>query len=321
MESKHRLESSQYLLTSNNYSTWIVSIEAKLEDIGAQELVTGLTKIDEKTTADELAKYSSLNRKGYSKIVQNLNATNLALVSTTLPKEEQFNGRALWKLLKNKYAGSDLVARSTALNHFLDLKYLDVGSFCLAIRLANQRLVLANVLKDDQVKIMIMLHKLPQGQYQFFRDIIAMGFATETFESAVKRLEWYVISNNIKKESFTSSSDQATMMTKASSSKTAAACSHCGKTGHRIHNCWTKYPEKAPKTESAHLTLVDQFNQLQSVTNSLIPLVKDCALSLCLLREAYIFPTKAKGLLHINSGCFRMCRKIGKKSTNILLII
>jgi hypothetical protein len=37
--------------------------------------------------------------------------------------------------------------------------------------------------------------------------------------------------------------------------------------------------------------------------------------------ERSIFPTKAKGLLHINSGCFRRCRKIGKKSTKIVLII
>jgi hypothetical protein len=267
MENKSRLESSRYLLTSDNYSIWTVSIEANLEDIGARELVTGLVKIDEKTTPEELNKYSVLNKKGYSKIVQNLDATNLALVSTTLPEEERFNGRALWKLLKNKYAGSDLVAWSTALDQFLDLEYSDVVSFCSAIRLANQRLFLANVLKDDQVKIMIMLRKLPREQYQSFRDIIAMGFASETFESAVKRLESYAISNNFKKESFASPSEQATMMTKATTSKSAVACSHCGKTGHRLHNCWKKFPEKAPKTESAHLTVVDEYNQLREVTN------------------------------------------------------
>ncbi|EHS64863.1 uncharacterized protein PGTG_22545, partial [Puccinia graminis f. sp. tritici CRL 75-36-700-3] len=56
-------------------------------------------------------------------------------------------------------------------------------------------------------------------------------------------------------------------MTKANTSKSAGACTHCGKNGHRPHNCWTKFPEKAPKTKSAHLTLVDGYNQLQSVTN------------------------------------------------------
>jgi hypothetical protein len=94
-----------------------------------------------------------------------------------------------------------------------------------------------------------------------------MGFATKTFESAVKRLKSYAISNNIKKESFASSSDQATMMTKANTSKPYNACSHCGKNGHRPHNCWVKYPDKAPKTESAHLTVVDEYNQLQGITN------------------------------------------------------
>ncbi|EHS62611.1 uncharacterized protein PGTG_22564 [Puccinia graminis f. sp. tritici CRL 75-36-700-3] len=45
-----------------------------------------------------------------------------------------------------------------------------------------------------------------------------MGFATKTFKSAVKHLKSYMISNNIKKEYFASSSDQATMMTKANTS-------------------------------------------------------------------------------------------------------
>ncbi|PLW08420.1 hypothetical protein PCANC_03582 [Puccinia coronata f. sp. avenae] len=132
------------------------------------------------------------------------------------------------------------------------------------MRLANQRLVLANVLKDNQVKMMIMLCKLPKEKFQSFRDIVAMGFATETFEDSIKRIKLYAISNNIKKETSTSTSEQATMMTTA---KPGAACHHCRKTGHRPHNCWIKFPEKAPKTESAHLTVVDKYDQLQGITN------------------------------------------------------
>ncbi|PLW24567.1 hypothetical protein PCASD_09187 [Puccinia coronata f. sp. avenae] len=242
---------------------------AKLEDIGARKTVTGLLKIDEKTTAEEIAAYSVLNRKGYSKIVQNLDASNLALVSTTLPKNDCFNGCALWKLLKGKYTGSDLVAQSSALDHFLDLEFSNVGSFCSAIRLSNQCLVLANVLKDDQVKIMIMLRKLSRNQFQSFRDIIAMGFATETFELSVKRLESYAVFNNIKKEALPSSTTQATMMsTTTSTSKPAVLCLHCGKTGHHTHNCWVKYPEKAPKTKAAHLTVQDNYAQLADKSSS-----------------------------------------------------
>ncbi|PLW24505.1 hypothetical protein PCASD_07463 [Puccinia coronata f. sp. avenae] len=187
-------------------------------------------------------------------------------MGTTLPETNRFNGRALWKLLKEKYAGSDLVSCSAALDHFLDLKYQDVASFCSAIRLSNQRLVLANVLKGDQVKIMIMLCKLPRGQYQLFRDIIAMGFATKTFESAIKQLKSYALSNNIKKELM--SKTQATMMTTASTSKPTVLCLHCGKTGHRPHNCWVKHPEKAPKTKAAHLTIQENYPQLSDKSSS-----------------------------------------------------
>ncbi|PLW14697.1 hypothetical protein PCASD_22434 [Puccinia coronata f. sp. avenae] len=264
MEKKSRLESSRYLLTADNYSIWLVSIEAKLDDIGACEVITGIVKLKEDSTPDQITAYSLLSRKGYSKIVQNLDPTNLALVSTTLPETDRFNGRALWKLLKEKYAGSDLVACSAALDQFLDLEYKDVVSFCSAIHLANQRLLLAGVLKDNQVKMMIMLRKLPKNQFQSFRDIIAMGFATKTFEDSIKRLESFTISNNIKKETSASTSEQATMMT---TTKTGAACHHCGKTGHRPHNCWVKFPEKAPKTKSAHFTVINEYNQLQGVTN------------------------------------------------------
>ncbi|PLW30209.1 hypothetical protein PCASD_18268 [Puccinia coronata f. sp. avenae] len=91
-----------------------------------------------------------------------------------------------------------------------------------------------------------------------------MGFAIKTFEDSIKRLEYYAISNNIKKETSASTSEQATMIT---TTKTGAACHHCGKTSHRPHNCWVKFPEKAPKTKSAHFTVIDEYNQLQGVTN------------------------------------------------------
>ncbi|KAA1068520.1 hypothetical protein PGTUg99_050070 [Puccinia graminis f. sp. tritici] len=258
-------QTTRFLLTSSNYTIWVLPMSAKLEDIGIRTYVCGALKTDEKTPAEELARLEKLNMKAYSMIIQNLDSENLALVSTTLPSTNHFNGKALWSLLRKKYAGSDLVARSAALDHFLDIEFKNISSFCSAIRLANQKLVLADVLNDDQVKMMLMLRKLPRGQFQSFRDIVAMGFLSESFEDIMKRLEAYSISNNIQKDS--SIDTQASMMTTASSSKSGAACTHCGKTGHRPHNCWKKFPEKAPKTKSAHLTVVDEYNQLKEVTN------------------------------------------------------
>ncbi|KAI7962129.1 hypothetical protein MJO28_000223 [Puccinia striiformis f. sp. tritici] len=248
---ENKPDNNRFLLTSENYAIWTIPMEAKLEDLEALEIVTGVLQIKDKTSAEDVARITKLNRKAYSKIVQNLDSDNLALVSTTLPITDKFNGRALWTLLLNKYAGSDLVARSAALDLFLDLEYDNIASFVKSIRLANQKLVLAGILLDDQVKMMIMLKKLPRQDFRSFRDIVAMGFSTESFESIVKRLESYSITNHIKKES---SAPLQSLLTRSSNMKT---CVHCNKPGHQPANCWVKYPEKAPKTETSHLTTGD----------------------------------------------------------------
>ncbi|KNE91267.1 hypothetical protein PSTG_15292 [Puccinia striiformis f. sp. tritici PST-78] len=182
-------------------------------------------------------------------LIQNLDVNNLALVSTTMPITDHFDGRKLWNLLKNKYAGNNRVAQSTALDTFLDIEFKDLQSFCSAIRLTNQRMVLANFLNDDEVK------------FQSFREIVSMGFASEPFESIVKRLESYSISNNIKSEQLPQTllhtrSDQGT--------STRPVCEHCKRPGHGINHCWKKYPEKAPKSHQAHMTISDNANQLAS---------------------------------------------------------
>jgi hypothetical protein len=212
-------------------------------------------------------------------IIQNLDSENLALVSTTLPPSDHFDGKALWSLLRRKYAGSDLAARSTALDLFLDLEYEDVRSFCNSIRLANQKLLLAGIMLDDQVKMMIMLRKLPREDFRSFRDIVAMGFSTESFESIVKRLESYSVTNKISKDSKQSSIDpRMTLLTHTQSStqpteptpSVSPVCVHCKKPGHRPTNCWVKYPEKAPKTPTSHYT------HYVHASGELRPIDEDC---------------------------------------------
>ncbi|KAI7933074.1 hypothetical protein MJO28_017839 [Puccinia striiformis f. sp. tritici] len=252
---------NRFLLTTSNYAIWLLPTTAKLHDLGIREYVVGLMKPDNKTTAEQLSKIGILNAKAYSLIIQNLDVDNLTLVTTMLPLADQFDGRKLWVLLKNKYAGNDHVARSTALDSFIDVEFKDVKSFCSAMRLANQKMVLANILNNNEVKIMIMLRQLPRSQFQSFRDIVAMGFSTESFENILKRLESYAISNNIKSER----PPQTLLHSRSEqSSSSGPVCEYCKTAGHRMNNCWKKYPEKAPKSHQAHLVITDNANQLAS---------------------------------------------------------
>jgi hypothetical protein len=47
----------------------------------------------------------------------------------------------------------------------------------------------------------------------------------------------------------------------------ATLCDHCKKPGHRIKNCWAKYPEKAPKSHSAHMTVQENYNKINDPTD------------------------------------------------------
>ncbi|POW09166.1 hypothetical protein PSHT_09236 [Puccinia striiformis] len=164
---------NRFLLTTSNYAIWLLPTTAKLHDLGIRDLLVDNSKPD---------------------------VDNLTLVTTMLPLADQFDGRKLWVLLKNKYAGNDHVARSTALDSFIDVEFKDVKSFCSAMRLANQKMVLANILNNNEVKIMIMLRQLPDPSSSRLETLSPWGFRLNRFENILKRLESYAISNNIKSE-------------------------------------------------------------------------------------------------------------------------
>jgi len=263
---------TKILLTTENYVTWLIPMEAKLHKIRALDIVTGKTPPPPDELVEDKTNYTNLNEDAYAEIVDCLDPEVINFVSATMSTTDRFNGFVLWQLLRNKYAGTDLTARSVALDVFLNVKFASVSKFITDMRTANQKLSLAGIHLDEQVKTLLMLKKLPATFYSF-RDIISMGFAAESFDKILKKLESYAIQNDLIMSAAVapqSVDPPATMYTTNSSSDkstSAVACPHCKKTGHRPSNCWVKHPEKAPKTHSAHLTVVDEYNQLQSVTN------------------------------------------------------
>jgi hypothetical protein len=263
---------TKILLTPNNYALWLLPIKAKLHKLKALQVVNGSVHCpDPKKDKANAQLYVKLNEDGYAKIVQHLSQEVLAYVSTTLPESSEFNGQALWTLLKTKYARNDFTSRTTALKKYLSVDYASFTSFLASIRSANQKIVVSGLAIDDQFKVILMLDKLP-SEFHSFKTNIAMNFETKPFENVLKNLEDYASQNhlsNFKKLEVPA----ATMFTSSNNPEITCphckrgfkACSHCLKSSHTEDNCYKKYPNKShPKTPAAsskHLTHLTQYTK------------------------------------------------------------
>ncbi|PLW47327.1 hypothetical protein PCASD_02606 [Puccinia coronata f. sp. avenae] len=102
---------TKILLTTDNYALWLLPMKAKLHKLKSLTVVTGAVVCpNPKANKANAELYTQLNKDAYTEIILHLNQENLALVSTKLPPKDEFNGYALWQLLKSQYAGSDLTS-------------------------------------------------------------------------------------------------------------------------------------------------------------------------------------------------------------------
>ncbi|EFP77495.1 uncharacterized protein PGTG_03451 [Puccinia graminis f. sp. tritici CRL 75-36-700-3] len=259
------IRETKVLLTPNNYALWLLPMEARLFRLKLLDILEGQVEPDEK----EKENWTKRNNDAYAEIIAYIGQEVLGFVSSALPATPRFNGRGLWKLLKSQYAGDDLTSQTTGLDQFLHLSFSSIATFIPAVRSANQKISMSGLVLDDRVRTILMLKKLP-SDYRSFRDIVSMNYGSESFESVIKKLESYVAQNDLdKKPSSTSLTSPQSLLTRSNDQASASStvCDHCKKPGHRVNNCWVKYPEKAPKSHSAHLTVQDNFNQLSDPTD------------------------------------------------------
>jgi hypothetical protein len=268
---------SKILLSNENYTLWLLPMEAKLYKLKALNIVTGAaTCPDPEKDKDNFKLYNKLNEDAYAEIVQYLNQEVLAYVSSALPTTDKFNGFKIWQLLKAKFAGDDLTSKTTALKKFLAVDYDSFSSFLPLIRAANQKIVLSCLALDDQVKTILMLDKLPQD-FHSFKTNISMNFETLPFDEVLKKLEDFAAQNQLNGITKSSILSETTMFTKSTDPEIICphckrgfrACSHCFKSGHTEDNCFQKHPNKrAPKSvassskqHSSHMTRYTQEDE------------------------------------------------------------
>ncbi|KAH9459547.1 hypothetical protein Pst134EA_033034 [Puccinia striiformis f. sp. tritici] len=266
---------SRILLNPNNYIPWLFAMEAKLIGIEALEIVTGATPAPAEQAANKKGDYYKINRKAYLLIVDYHTSDVMNYASASLPERDRHSGYGLWQLLQNKYAGTDLAARSVAVEYFLRPKLSTLSIFISDMQTANQKLVLSGLTLDDQFKTLMMLDKLPIS-FNSFRDIISMGFATESFDRILRKLKNYGIQNKIDSivDSEVLKSPVTSMYTRSINSDVSCPhckrsfrlCTHCGKTGHTEPNCYAKNNPSGHQAKSVGLTSKHQHSSNMVMT-------------------------------------------------------
>ena len=74
------------LFTSSNYATWTLPMTSKLQEMGIWELITGVYKIYEKKSTEEIERIRKLNVQAYVMLIQNLDTNNLGFFAQLCPK-------------------------------------------------------------------------------------------------------------------------------------------------------------------------------------------------------------------------------------------
>jgi hypothetical protein len=110
-------------LDGTNYPAWSFLMRAKLDKIGALDIVRGIAKRPVNTEGTPvkpkvLANYNELNHVAYIEIIKHLDGGNLDYVAQTIVDANSSCGYFVWRLLKEKYAGDDYIAKDTALERF-----------------------------------------------------------------------------------------------------------------------------------------------------------------------------------------------------------
>ncbi|KNZ57172.1 uncharacterized protein VP01_2221g1 [Puccinia sorghi] len=218
-------------------------MKAKLFELDAWDIVNGVAVKPEKTK--EQSTWTKKNQLAYAEIIDHLNADNMAFVGGAMPETHEFDGQYFCNLLKSKYAADNNVAKFAALEMFLGIKYTSIGSFLSLIWAAKQKLILAGMDLGNKRKNLMALAKLPCDCFQSFRDVVAMGFSSETFESLLHRLENYSVQNKIAADKDQILEPEALLMTLTLDQfnfphfqKPFKICSHCQKTGHTADSCY-----------------------------------------------------------------------------------
>ncbi|MBW0542886.1 hypothetical protein O181_082601 [Austropuccinia psidii MF-1] len=116
--------------------------------------------------------------------MRHLDESIVAFVGNKLSTEEKGDGRALWRMLKEKYVGSGVQAQGVALDPFLELKFKNLDQWIEDLRTSTRRMSLTGTDVNNALVSRLAIRTLPH-KYESLVRILTYGNQYTTIEDII----------------------------------------------------------------------------------------------------------------------------------------
>lgn len=234
--------SSIPVLTEENFSTWLMSIEAYF----TMKDLDGILDGSERSPADPnlLASYNKRCKQIAGMLILKLSDRNRELL---VNNENKKDPALLWSSINNHYASTEARNQARVFTKLFSLKCSDddLGSFISSAKKILNELSAIGVKTDDSLIAFFLLYLLPDSM-SHVKDLVIHGASITntklTVDAVLKHLQNTISDKKISGSSVVPSA----LSVKQSTPRDWPICSngvHNTQTAHTEANCWQLHPE------------------------------------------------------------------------------
>ncbi|MBW0493742.1 hypothetical protein O181_033457 [Austropuccinia psidii MF-1] len=120
--------------------------------------------------------------------MRHLDKSIVAFVGNKTAPEEKGDGRALWKMLRDKFVGSGVKAQGVALDKFLELKFRDLNQWIEDLRTTTRRMSLTGTDVNNALVTRLAIRTLP-NKYESLIRTLTYGNQYPNIEDIIVNVE------------------------------------------------------------------------------------------------------------------------------------
>ncbi|MBW0467784.1 hypothetical protein O181_007499, partial [Austropuccinia psidii MF-1] len=199
--------------------------------------------------------------------MRHLDKSIVVFVGNKIAPEEKGDGRALWKMLRDKFVGSGVQAQGVALDKFLEFKFRDLNQWIEDLQTTTRCMSLTGTDVNNALVTRLAIRTLP-NKYESLIRILTYSNQYPTIEDIIVNVEKDCALFQVKTESKEEVALPADRETRS--------CYNCGKKGHISRNCRSKSNNQFNK--NIHARIAENDEEEPTIAFVAINSKIDCAL-------------------------------------------